>query len=134
MELTDDPDECWYKHSGLSGSCPLEELGRYPGVADRIRFSMIAIESWTKTDQHTKIETVKYSVSPERLQLALKLFGVPLRPGDPPSEMVDFQNGLHALEVCNTASQAMEDAPNRTLVQARERRRQKALDERHGRN
>ena len=132
MSGTDDPNECWYVHNDQCEGCPYENIAKHPEVIDRIQFSMLSIEGWTHTDPHSKIESKKYSVSPERIQLALTIFGVPLRSSDPPSERVDFKDGLHAMNVASIVATALEEAPNRTIVQARERRRQKRLDESDG--
>lgn len=132
MVGTDDPNECWYVRNLQQEGCPYEAVTRHPDVVDRIQFSMLSIEGWTHTDPHSKIESKKYSVSPERIQLALTIFGVPLRSNDPPSERVDFKDGLHAMNVASIVAKALEEAPNRNIVQARERRRQKRLDELDG--
>ena len=84
---------------------------------------MTAIERWTHTDPHTKVEEAKYGVSPERFQMALAIYGVPLRSNDPPSEFVDLNNGIHALGVASQVAKALGDAPNQVLVEARKRRR-----------
>tara|TARA_R110000824_G_scaffold88263_1_gene217080 strand:- start:706 stop:999 length:294 start_codon:yes stop_codon:yes gene_type:complete len=89
---------------------------------------MTALESYTHTDPHTKQESTKYSVSSDRFLMALKIYGVPLRSNDPPSEHVDFQHGIHAMGICRLAVHAMTDAPNRTVILARERRRAAAKE------
>ena len=122
MSFRADPDICWYTEFG-GNDCPFTSLAGNIDVADRLRFAMTAIEMWTHTDSHTKMQEAKYGVSPERFQMALKIYGVPLRANDPPSDFVDLNNGIHALDVARRVAQALEDAPKQVLVQARKARR-----------
>ena len=122
MEFRPDPEVCWFEEFNKV-SCPYEALATTPDVADRLRFALTSVESWKHTDPHTKVEETKYAVSPERFQMALSIYGVPLRSFDPPSEFVDFRNGIHALETVRLAVEALGDAPKQVLVAARKRRR-----------
>ena len=124
QELRPDPDLCWFQDY-QQAPCPYELLASRQEVVERLNFAMTAIESWSHTDRHTKVEETKYGVSPERFQMALKIYGVPLRVTDPPSEHVDFLNGIHALRVTRLVAEAMVDAPKQTLIAARQRRRER---------
>lgn len=122
MSFRADPEICWYTEFG-GNDCPFEKIAYHLEVAERLKFATTSIEMWTHTDPHTKVEEPKYAVSPERFQMALKMYGVPLRPNDPPSEFVDFRNGIHAFDVVRKVAEALADAPKQVLVQARKRRR-----------
>jgi len=128
MEFTEDPNECWYK-ANFDKSCPYKEFCQHSGLVERLNFSMMSIEAWEHTDPNTKLKETKYGFSPERFRLALDLYGVPLRAYDPPSDRVDFNDGLHAFNWTQQVRGAMEDAPKQSMIEARARRRKKRQEQ-----
>ncbi len=100
-----DPDECWFGDN----QCPFTRLVEQFELASRYRFAMMALERWeTKNAAGVKLD--KWAIAPERFQLALLLFQVPTRPGDPPSEKTDLHDAMHGFEVASAVATACEEA------------------------